>query len=827
MLYPEDETEIVVFEAGTRLDHSIRRLTSSEDPVAVFATPPRGLPASLAHLRDLLKRFLPANRFVEAPVSKLLPATYEVLVDTAPPTKKGNPFYLVGEAVKYLSTHVLGGTVLQPLAVLRATASNLRPQSRGESRKKAFHGATAVEQRLIVQVSDLCTALLLHQERSNNNPLNILWIENRPDQALADALRLYEPAGEPQSLYQLASRMAVWLGAPEKARILLLRRKFSAFHSAVLLAEGKEAPKLVQFGVESVASGDISQLDLGDIHLFLIDIYLDETQAEAAEAPSVDGIAIQNALDRLYPGTPAVIVSSSEDYEETRRVFRNRGEYFLPKCQFLSAPLLYYRSVDELGQVLAQIENPDLRAHVVSLVRRWSREPAYLWFGDKCYHMIDHALPHALDDWTLFNEFEAVLRRNGWLKLTGDEIYIITLAVWLHDIGHKGNERFGEPHHVRDGHGIFSAEYILKRPRLLDIRESLSFSQDAPPFDRYYETAPWIEGRVAEAILKRPRTDGISTLEMAALFALYHKSNAPVVDDQLRDRKFPAEYLCSDGGYVSFEAILKRAYGDRDTRVGRFLQLAYLFRLVDGLNVSKARVGHEVSRTLKNDVIQQDLLQTYGRLKRYVASMIQRNFSEADIGKQAWLSNVLFDDVLRKIDNRIEPAPKEILEGLNLEPAREDEYRALVDFASFISVQDGHFDLHGSVDLLLVGEDESGERLLLRNQLNRGFVWLHQRTVKEKGGISMSIWEKLFGDPAASMPKLRLPYAIAEFQDGKIHLQDLLRLQRGVVLELDMPGDETDFRGLSNGVSELPHTSVAWIPDRPGWIRVRRLCTVI
>ena len=48
-------------------------------------------------------------------------------------------------------------------------------------------------------------------------------------------------------------------------------------------------------------------------------------------------------------------------------------------------------------------------------------------------------------------------------------LYAFSMAIWLHDIGHKGTHRYGEPHLIRETHGIISGEIILSLPESFEI----------------------------------------------------------------------------------------------------------------------------------------------------------------------------------------------------------------------------------------------------------------------------------------------------------------------------------------------------------------------
>ena len=62
----------------------------------------------------------------------------------------------------------------------------------------------------------------------------------------------------------------------------------------------------------------------------------------------------------------------------------------------------------------------------------------FLWYGDKCYHMINHSYEHIIDNWKLTNQLFPVINK---LSISDNDLYSFCMAMWLHDIGHKGNER--------------------------------------------------------------------------------------------------------------------------------------------------------------------------------------------------------------------------------------------------------------------------------------------------------------------------------------------------------------------------------------------------
>ena len=169
----------------------------------------------------------------------------------------------------------------------------------------------------------------------------------------------------------------------------------------------------------------------------------------------------------------------------------------------------------------------DFRRNLLGNIRYWNFKKHLLWFGDKCYHMVNHSFDHSLDNWKHMDMvLSDLIRIRGMDHILGHDetyqkklLYSLLMAIWLHDIGHKGADLYGEPHLIRDNHGYISGLLILRYPHLFRILDD----------DNSYRDLPFKEFSAIEAIYFR-RKEGLSVTEGIALFSMYHKSNTPMDD---------------------------------------------------------------------------------------------------------------------------------------------------------------------------------------------------------------------------------------------------------------------------------------------------------
>ncbi|MCX8069889.1 MAG: response regulator, partial [Thermodesulfovibrionales bacterium] len=76
-------------------------------------------------------------------------------------------------------------------------------------------------------------------------------------------------------------------------------------------------------------------------------------------------------------------------------------------------------------------------------ITAWTNMPHVLWYGDKVPIMVEHGITHASNLWSLFNSLLSVIDyKKDFLNLTKSNALAFMMSLWLHDIGHKGNEQY-------------------------------------------------------------------------------------------------------------------------------------------------------------------------------------------------------------------------------------------------------------------------------------------------------------------------------------------------------------------------------------------------
>lgn len=119
----------------------------------------------------------------------------------------------------------------------------------------------------------------------------------------------------------------------------------------------------------------------------------------------------------------------------------------------------------------------------IKLSQKWSQYPNILWHGSKGIQMADHSLVHTqnllgLADNLLTLLSEQKIDQKKTIKPI--EFLILYYALWLHDIGHRGNKNYQEPIDVRDFHGVISGFLLLEdafknESKLYELNKSIAF----------------------------------------------------------------------------------------------------------------------------------------------------------------------------------------------------------------------------------------------------------------------------------------------------------------------------------------------------------------
>ena len=355
--------------------------------------------------------------------------------------------------------------------------------------------------------------------------------------------------------------------------------------------------------------------------------------------------------------------------------------------------------------------------------------------------MVNHSFDHSLDNWKHMDMvLSDLIRIRGMDHILGHDetyqkklLYSLLMAIWLHDIGHKGADLYGEPHLIRDNHGYISGLLILRYPHLFRILDE----------DDFYRDLPFKEFSAIEAIYFR-RKEGLSVTEGIALFSMYHKSNTPMDDIdymniQRKNKLIPREFYIGGIRSISNVITLQKLLKERnlsDEEIDKFLNLLALFRFIDAIDIGELRVGDETEKMLKTSVIENDKRYMYAKMEREI-KMLCKDYEGLE---RPLLLKSLYEDVKEKIE-RGEQVELHFPEGVSLEEI--ENYKMITDYASYVALQTTHFSLHESIkriDLKIRGNSLEIELFTDKTKEK-----LENEEVLERGRKKQNVYERLVG----------------------------------------------------------------------------------
>ena len=423
-------------------------------------------------------------------------------------------------------------------------------------------------------------------------------------------------------------------------------------------------------------------------------------------------------------------------------------------------------------------------------IRYWRFKRDLLWFGDKCYHMVNHSFNHTWNDWNLANQILPPLIQYRRNFLSSEELYSFSMAIWLHDIGHKGNERYGEAYQIRDNHGLISGEIILTNPENFNIYQ----------LDNYYKGLKFPVGNMKKSlpqmIMEREIPERRMTIpEMIALLSIYHKSNTPITRTEAnllfsKNRLIPIDYFrnCDiKKDVITLQDICEKRLNRREAK--KFVSLAVLFRLIDSLDISKNRVGDSTEEKIKKSVINWDkeyLIEKVNKEARLVADKLGKNNSAIKM----LIYKTLGGDIVEKL-NKNEKIDIENIKRIVGDEEELYNYLSCLFFAYFVSVQTGHFDLHSSVDKVEINLNKYRGiwNFIIDIYSNRKKEDLKKLEVKELGKPSQSIFERLIGKEENDLYGEN-SYFYSEISNSAEHLKEIFVPAFSLRLVLHLPSPD-------------------------------------
>jgi hypothetical protein len=219
------------------------------------------------------------------------------------------------------------------------------------------------------------------------------------------------------------------------------------------------------------------------------------------------GLEAIRVLGERCPEIPSWLLTWSEEPDVMAEVMRDSDACgFVSKRRLLRLPHeLDHFLYDEISPLLPCLADREikgslmLRRRLIGLIRLWKAYPAILWHGEKTFHAAEHAIEHHLSLWRLAN----MLLAETWQDVTrhsygAPDLFRFLIALWLHDIGCKGDSEYQHAPRVRACHAPLGGRLIranwklygLQSPEVEDIALLCEFHQSGTPFIKSSDVKP-------------------------------------------------------------------------------------------------------------------------------------------------------------------------------------------------------------------------------------------------------------------------------------------------------------------------------------------------
>lgn len=274
--------------------------------------------------------------------------------------------------------------------------------------------------------------------------------------------------------------------------------------------------------------------------------------------------------------------------------------------------------------------------HLFGSLRKWSFEPEILFHGYALPEMVDHAYRHTRAVWDLAQGVLAPFLEQRPEALSPEETVLLCLGIWMHDVGHVGDEHFVDSSDIRPMHGSISDRHLVRNPRALGLEWLLGDCVGECRRPRRASRDRACEARLKNINLREGCAGGhICSLRRVGLLARYHQQSAPMFPENLTtivEKAKPITPYCrvklsnetgkndkwqesADSqadvsrwlnGRVSLEWDAHTVRLLRDFRQERgiepnLIRIEFLLRWLDGLQLHGCRVGSPVrAETLRN-----------------------------------------------------------------------------------------------------------------------------------------------------------------------------------------------------------------------------------
>lgn len=337
--------------------------------------------------------------------------------------------------------------------------------------------------------------------------------------------------------------------------------------------------------------------------LLLIDLKL-------SEGHNISGKDILESFKKSYPDVPVFVFTWTLNIAEIiERISESEADYYVHKSEILNLNNIikkYYEHNFGSTWFLIKKHNPEY-AHILRKgILTWLRNPKLLWHGEKAMHLVDHTYKHS---WAMYKILNKLIESYAKLYNSNDEIlkkfapnedpdsgvenlFYLSMAIWLHDIGMKGYEKLFWCYEIRKKHPIISGYLIDKYPEVYLLGR---YEKDKDENDKDNN----------KDIMKKN----------IALISTYHMFVAPLNSYSLKIDRIK-ERSKEDFRYPSKHDFLNQCYDNIQKKKNDYITLdlinenllipAALLRLIDVLDKGVHRVGILPEEGIKVNVCFED-----------------------------------------------------------------------------------------------------------------------------------------------------------------------------------------------------------------------------
>ena len=298
-------------------------------------------------------------------------------------------------------------------------------------------------------------------------------------------------------------------------------------------------------------------------------------------------------------------------------------------------------------------------------------------------------------------------------------------------------------------------------------------------------------------------------LEKISLLSIYHKSNSPLDEDDLKKfrqkgKRIPLDFYYDKNKKTSPIHLKSIAdlVGDQN-----IVKLMALFRFIDGLDINQNRVGDDTEKNVKKMTIKRDIRYQVLKLQQEVERIRDTHLRDTGMGRRFFtlFYERTIDDIQKEqwISDELKKEQRQFLDTIGMDLPL-DNYAMLTEYIVFISVQEGHFGLHNSIEDLEIevlpphDDSKTTPRFLIKYISRKKADILNDKdkvTVKERGQKEgRTIRDHLLGehekDKDGNETKYRKKdgdgYVRRELNNGKKYLKEWFDLDSTeIVLRAD------------------------------------------